>query len=116
MVFLAVRFILNRWGRRDSQATVCLEYELTFAQGSSHNVAMATLYQVCLIPYGITLLAQRHKLALGKPLVCVGSRTASAVHKKQKHHVCGAFAFYGADYGARTRHLRLGKATLYQMS
>ena len=22
----------------------------------------------------------------------------------------------GADYGARTRHLRLGKATLYQMS
>ncbi len=23
---------------------------------------------------------------------------------------------YGADYGARTRHLRLGKATLYQMS
>ena len=25
-------------------------------------------------------------------------------------------AVYGADYGARTRHLRLGKATLYQMS
>ena len=23
---------------------------------------------------------------------------------------------FGADYGARTRHLRLGKATLYQMS
>ena len=25
-------------------------------------------------------------------------------------------ALIGADYGARTRHLRLGKATLYQMS
>ena len=25
-------------------------------------------------------------------------------------------SFSGADYGARTRHLRLGKATLYQMS
>ena len=25
-------------------------------------------------------------------------------------------AISGADYGARTRHLRLGKATLYQMS
>ena len=28
----------------------------------------------------------------------------------------GVYLFYGADYGARTRHLRLGKATLYQMS
>ena len=26
------------------------------------------------------------------------------------------FLYSGADYGARTRHLRLGKATLYQMS
>jgi len=25
-------------------------------------------------------------------------------------------AFFGADYGARTRHLDLGKVALYQMS
>ena len=35
-----------------------------------------------------------------------------------KSKIPNAFAFgiFGADYGARTRHLRLGKATLYQMS
>ena len=32
--------------------------------GSSHNVALATLYQVCLMPYGITLLCKDGKLAL----------------------------------------------------
>ena len=32
-----------------------------------------------------------------------------------EHHNSVVTAF-GADYGARTRHLRLGKATLYQMS
>ena len=35
---------------------------------------------------------------------------------KNKDTRLGVFVFYGADYGARTRHLRLGKATLYQMS
>ena len=35
--------------------------------------------------------------------------------KKTHQAMLGVFSF-GADYGARTRHLRLGKATLYQMS
>ena len=35
--------------------------------------------------------------------------------EKRKRRKSDAF-FFGADYGARTRHLRLGKATLYQMS
>ena len=35
--------------------------------------------------------------------------------KKQGYRMV-SLLFYGADYGARTRHLRLGKATLYQMS
>ena len=41
-------------------------------------------------------------------------RVVSAI--KNKAPLLWCFAFYGADYGARTRHLRLGKATLYQMS
>ena len=32
--------------------------------GSSHNVALATLYQVCLMPYGITLLCKDTNLPL----------------------------------------------------
>ena len=35
--------------------------------------------------------------------------------KKQPRDELGV-AFYGADYGARTRHLHLGKVALYQMS
>ena len=36
--------------------------------------------------------------------------------KKIKKHLLNASAFLGADYGARTRHLHLGKVALYQMS
>ena len=36
---------------------------------------------------------------------------------KEKNHPRGmVFSFSGADYGARTRHLDLGKVALYQMS
>ncbi len=35
--------------------------------------------------------------------------------EKEKHFLRSAF-FFGADYGARTRHLHLGKVALYQMS
>lgn len=37
--------------------------------------------------------------------------------EKQKNTACKMQAvFFGADYGARTRHLDLGKVALYQMS
>ena len=39
----------------------------------------------------------------------------SAPKEIKKHPISGAFSF-GADYGARTRHLHLGKVALYQMS
>ncbi len=35
---------------------------------------------------------------------------------QQKSHSIGVGFPYGADYGARTRHLHLGKVALYQMS
>ena len=84
-------------------------------RGSSHNVALATLYQVCLMPYGITLLCKDTNLPLVR-FANVGSshRVVGAI--KNKAPLLWCFVFYGADYGARTRHLRLGKATLYQMS
>ena len=34
----------------------------------------------------------------------------------KKQHPIEDVAFTGADYGARTRHLNLGKVALYQMS
>ena len=42
-------------------------------------------------------------------------REKSNKTKKQPRDELGV-AFYGADYGARTRHLHLGKVALYQMS
>ena len=36
--------------------------------------------------------------------------------EKQKGDARISFLFFGADYGARTRHLDLGKVALYQMS
>ena len=48
-----------------------------------------------------------------------GGVPLSAFFKRQiKKHLLSASAFYypGADYGARTRHLHLGKVALYQMS
>ncbi len=36
--------------------------------------------------------------------------------KAKKTLLTSVFAFFGADYGARTRHLHLGKVALYQMS
>ena len=35
---------------------------------------------------------------------------------KRKKEECLLFLSFGADYGARTRHLNLGKVALYQMS
>ena len=43
--------------------------------GSSHNVALATLYQVCLMPYGITLLCKDTNLPLVR-FANVGCRLA----------------------------------------
>ena len=72
--------------------------------------------RIFLMPYGITLLKQRRTV---RPLRTFGSRDFS--HRvvgaiKKIDTLWGVYLFYGADYGARTRHLRLGKATLYQMS
>ena len=44
-----------------------------------------------------------------------GDAPASA-RKSKKTLFTSVFAFFGADYGARTRHLHLGKVALYQMS
>ena len=44
-----------------------------------------------------------------------GSNFLPHYEKRKKEALLPSF-FFGADYGARTRHLRLGKATLYQMS
>ena len=68
------------------------------------------------MPYGITLLRKDEKFALCKPSVCAGSSHRAVGAIKNKDTLLGVYLFYGADYGARTRHLRLGKATLYQMS
>ena len=94
--------------------------------------------------YAITLLCKDEKFALnslrlyitGLEIVCCDAtnnqvclahtcplfasltRVVAPVRRriKNKGHHSVSFVFYGADYGARTRHLRLGKATLYQMS
>ena len=65
--------------------------------------------------YDITLLCKDKKFALSEPSVRAGSRHIRCAIKKIDTRL-GVYLFYGADYGARTRHLRLGKATLYQMS
>ena len=36
--------------------------------------------------------------------------------KRNTHATAWVLLFFGADYGARTRHLDLGKVALYQMS
>ena len=41
--------------------------------------------------------------------------TEKPASKKKKHCIRSA-SLFGADYGARTRHLHLGKVALYQMS
>ena len=38
------------------------------------------------------------------------------IKRKNKNDVFDAVFAFGAEYGARTRHIRLGKATLYHMS
>ena len=64
--------------------------------------------------YTITLLRKDTNLPLVR-FANAGSRSVRRAVKNKGHRVV-SFVFYGADYGARTRHLRLGKATLYQMS
>ena len=46
--------------------------------------------------------AERGKLSFGK--------------RKRPEYVSDLYFLFGADYGARTRHLDLGKVALYQMS
>ena len=46
-------------------------------------------------------------------LLAVLRASATAPKQKALHTQC---FFFGADYGARTRHLDLGKVALYQMS
>ena len=41
---------------------------------------------------------------------------APVARKRKNHPGWGGFFVSGADYGARTRHLDLGKVALYQMS
>ena len=55
-------------------------------------------------------------IALSEPSVRAGSSHRVVGGIKNIDTRLGVYIFYGADYGARTRHLRLGKATLYQMS
>ena len=43
-------------------------------------------------------------------------RPLSALYKIKKPYHLGTVFYFGADYGARTRHLHLGKVALYQMS
>ena len=45
----------------------------------------------------------------------MGSEPLDRIEKNKAHHE-GVLYFFGADYGARTRHLHLGKVALYQMS
>ena len=46
----------------------------------------------------------------------IGVRTYYKNIKRLDIIVSNLFYYYGADYGARTRHLDLGKVALYQMS
>ena len=45
-----------------------------------------------------------------------GSSFLHHYEKKKEGSFASFFLFFGADYGARTRHLDLGKVALYQMS
>ena len=72
-----------------------------------------------------TRLARRvykEYLAGWTPAPCVQGRysfgrvLATEDAKKEQQTRLGLLFFFGADYGARTRHLHLGKVALYQMS
>ena len=58
------------------------------------------------------LLRKRIKFSHGENLR--GSRRTVCTKKTRTEKA--VLAFFGADYGARTRHLDLGKVALYQMS
>ena len=49
-------------------------------------------------------------------LICAGAQKPRKLGSKTKGHPQGVSFYFGADYGARTRHLHLGKVALYQMS
>ena len=72
--------------------------------------------RIFLMAHAITLLCKVEKFALSEPSVRAGSSHRAVGAIKKIDTQLGVYLFYGADYGARTRHLRLGKATLYQMS
>ena len=46
----------------------------------------------------------------------MGSEPLDRIEKTKGYTVWCILLFFGADYGARTRHLHLGKVALYQMS
>ena len=49
-------------------------------------------------------------------LICALAQKPRKLGSKTKGHSQGVSFCFGADYGARTRHLHLGKVALYQMS
>ena len=70
-------------------------------------------------------LPQKRVCAFGAILlwckICFGANSARRgaapqCVSKNKNHSQGVVFVFGADYGARTRHLHLGKVALYQMS
>ena len=47
---------------------------------------------------------------------CARAGLSTCKTRKKNSRPAGLLLFFGADYGARTRHLDLGKVALYQMS
>ena len=73
------------------------------------------------IKHGLPCDDFRHKSGRGKRTRRVSQRLlvgkASVIRpKRKKRTLFSSVLRFGADYGARTRHLHLGKVALYQMS
>ena len=104
--------ILTREAHITSEGNITHEVRITFrASGTHRSKTKSTAYAVLFVleaPPGIEPgieVLQTFALPLGHSalfnFIKIGHDTRALI---------------GADYGARTRHLRLGKATLYQMS
>ena len=63
-------------------------------------------------------LVERHlaKVEVASSSLVIRSIFVAFSARKKEKQANGLFPFFGADYGARTRHLDLGKVALYQMS
>ena len=104
--------LLTREAHITCEANITTEGHISFrASGTHRSKNKSTSHEVLLfleappgIEPGIEVL-QTFALPLG--------HSALLIFIKIGHDTR---ALIGADYGARTRHLRLGKATLYQMS